>query len=102
MVEEGVEVELFASTWYFSLCGSFVPLDAMHIFIDKFLKKGFSGVNELLLAMLIRKKEILMNQQDSQLMLEFSNQNLCDYAQEIDWEELNERADRLLLTPIEM
>ena len=45
LAEEGVEIEMFISSWYFSLCGSFVPLDSMHIFIDKFIKKGYAGIN---------------------------------------------------------
>ena len=56
ILDEGVEFELFVSSWYFSLCGSFVPLDAMHIFIDKFLQKGFAGINELLIALLLHNK----------------------------------------------
>ena len=79
---------MFISSWYFSLCGSFVPLDSMHIFIDKFVKKGYAGINELIIALLLRKKLDLMKLEDSQLMLEFSNQNLCDYAGKVDWKDL--------------
>lgn len=56
-MEEGIELEMFASSWYFSLCGSFVPLDAMHHFLDKFIKGGFAGINELLLTLMLKKKD---------------------------------------------
>lgn len=67
---------MFASSWYFSLCGSFVPLDAMHHFIDKFLKKGFTGVNELLITLLLKLGDRIMSLTDIELMLVFSNQKL--------------------------
>jgi hypothetical protein len=79
-------LELFASSWYFSLCGSFVPLESMHFIIDKFMKKGFSGINEVLVTLLLHKKETLMELSDSQLMVEFSNQSLCEYGQQVDWQ----------------
>ena len=60
----------------------------MHIFIDKFLKQRFTGVNELILALLIKKKEQLMELEDSELMLEFSNQKLSDYGETVNWQEL--------------
>jgi hypothetical protein len=54
-------VELFASSWYFSLCGSFVPLDAMHHFVDKFMRRGFAGINEMLIALLLKMRDRLMS-----------------------------------------
>ena len=60
LTEEGVSFDMFSSSWYFSLCGSFVPLNSMHLFIDKFIRKGFAGINELILTLLIKKKEELI------------------------------------------
>lgn len=92
---------MFAQSWYFSLCGSFVPLEAMHFLVDKFLRKGFAGVNELLVALLLHNKENLMEEEDSELMLEFSNQQLYLYAERVDWQDLRDRSDRVLLSPME-
>lgn len=64
----------------------------MHFLIDKFMKKGFSGINEVLLTLLLHKKENLMERSDSQLMIEFSNQKLCEYGDEVDWQDLLSRS----------
>ena len=97
LTEEGVDLNMFASSWYFSLCGSFVPLDNMHHFIDKFIKKGFAGINELIITLLLKKKEDLMELEDSQLMLEFSNKQLCDYGEGVNWLDLRKKSDNLML-----
>lgn len=73
----------------------------MHIFIDKFMKKGFTGVNELLLTLLLYNKDKLMQLEDSHLMLEFSNQKLYESGEQIDWADIKDRSDRILLSPLE-
>ena len=69
----------------------------MHHFIDKFISKGFAGINELLIALLLKLKDKLLLLNDSPLMLVFSNQKLYELGAEIDWQEIRIRSDRLLL-----
>jgi hypothetical protein len=35
---------------------SFVPLESMHFIVDKFIRKGFKGINEVLITLLIYLK----------------------------------------------
>jgi hypothetical protein len=43
--EAELEMDFFVKSWYFSMLGSFVPLKSMPYIIDKFIRKGFRGVN---------------------------------------------------------
>jgi hypothetical protein len=69
----------------------------MHHFLDKFMKKGFTGVNELLITLLLKLGEKIMISTDTELMLLFSNQKLSQFSANLDWEEIRSRSDRLLL-----
>jgi len=48
---------MFAQTWYFTMLGSFVPQPAMPYVIDKYITKGFIGLNQIILTLLIYLKE---------------------------------------------
>ena len=80
-----MQVELFITGWYFSLLGAFVPLESMHLVIDRFLKQQFEGINQVILTMLIYLKAHLLGLSDHQLMLAFSNTQISQTAKEIDW-----------------
>lgn len=69
-----MQVEAFITSWYFSLLGTFVPLGSMHLVIDKFLRKQFTGLNEIILAFLIYLKSTLLGLYDHSLMMAFSGQ----------------------------
>jgi hypothetical protein len=44
---------MFLTSWYISMMGTFVPLTEMHLIIDTFLRKGFVGLNQIVLTLLI-------------------------------------------------
>lgn len=90
-------MELFITSWYFSLLGNFVPLESMHLVLDKFLRRQFAGLNELVITLLLRLKDSLMSLHDSHLMMAFSNQQLTLSAAKIDWADLVARSDHLVL-----
>ena len=79
-------MEVFITSWYFSLLGSFVPLSSMHLIIDKFLSSQFTGLNEIIITMLIYLKGTLLSLTDHSLMMAFSNQQITLAASKIDWE----------------
>lgn len=95
-----MELHLFATSWYFSLLGSFVPLAGLHLVVDKFLRRQWAGLNEVLLTLLLLMREELLQLTDSQLMLAFSNQRLAIRAAAIDWQDLVQRSDHLRLAPL--
>ena len=76
---------MFVSSWYFSLCASFVPLESMHLLIDKFITRGFSGINEVIIALFLKLKGKIMAARDNQLMTILSNQKLAEMARTLDW-----------------
>ena len=63
-----IDVTAFLSSWYFSLMGAFIPLEYMHIVIDKFFRKSWVGINEIIITILLYKKSDLMNQDDEELL----------------------------------
>jgi hypothetical protein len=67
------------------MLGNFMPLHAMHLVLDKFIRRQFAGLNEVILAMLIYMKEELFAMREGQLMLAFSNQKLTIRATQINW-----------------
>jgi hypothetical protein len=77
--------------------GNFIPLESMHLVIDKFLRSQFTGLNEIIIALLIYLKGTLITLRDNQLMMAFSNQQITLTASEIDWEDLVAKSDHLLL-----
>ncbi len=42
------------------MLGNFVPLEHMHLVLDRFIKIGFEGLNQILLALLVFLKEEIM------------------------------------------
>ena len=63
-----IDVTAFLSSWYFSLMGAFIHLEYMHIVIDKFFRKSWVGINEIIITILLYKKSDLMNQDDEELL----------------------------------
>jgi hypothetical protein len=95
-----VQLEVFITSWYFSLLGSFVPLASMHLVVDKFLRSQFTGLNEIIITLLIYLKGTLLALTDHSLMMAFSGQQIALTASRIDWEELVARSEHLLLEPL--
>jgi hypothetical protein len=95
-----VQLEIFITSWYFSMFGNFVPLESMHLVLDKFMRSQFTGLNEIILALLIYLKPALLALHDNHLMMAFSNQQLTLAAARIDWRDLVARSDHLLLDPL--
>lgn len=85
LVSQDVQVEVFIISWYFSLLGTFVPLASMHLIIDKFLRSQFTGLNEIILTLLIYLKSTLLGLYDHSLMMAFSGQQISLAASKIDW-----------------
>jgi len=67
------------------MLGSFLPLEAMHLVVDKFIRRQFTGLNEVILTLLIYLRQELLQLQEGSLMLAFSNQRLIIRAASIDW-----------------
>ena len=67
------------------MMASFVPLESMHFIIDKFLRKGFKGINEVLVTFLSHLKEELMALNECELMERLSNDYLAKRSKDIDW-----------------
>jgi hypothetical protein len=53
---QSIDISSFLLSWYFSLMGTFIPLEYMHIVFDKFFRKGWSGINEVIISILLYKK----------------------------------------------
>jgi hypothetical protein len=87
-------------SWYFSMLGSFLPLEVMHLVVDKFIRRQFAGLNEVILTLLIYLRSELLQLQENALMLAFSNQRLSLRARSIDWSELVSRSDNIHLPSI--
>ena len=58
------------------MLGNVIPLAQLHYVIDAFLEKGFSSLNNIVIAMLIKLKPILLNSYDNQLLTALSMQRL--------------------------
>ena len=69
----------------------------MHLVIDKFISKQFTGLNEIMITLLIYMKDTLLTLQDNSLMMAFSTQQITKTASGIDWADLIERSNNLLL-----
>jgi len=80
-----VEIDIFVRSWYFSMLGSFIPLEQMALIIDKFLRKGLKGVNEVILTLLILLKEELLSTASEDLMSKLTNSWLLSRSKSIDW-----------------
>lgn len=72
----------------------------MHLVLDKFMRSQFTGLNEIIITMLIYLKSGLLSLFDHSLMMAFSSQQITLTAGKIDWEELVWRSDHLLLDPL--
>ena len=59
---------MFARSWYFSMLASFVPLEASAHIIDKYLRKGLKGLNELIITMLLYLKDELLATEPEDLL----------------------------------
>ena len=77
--------------------GNFIPIESMHLVIDKFIRKQFTGLNEIIIALLIYLKNSLLNLGENNLMMAFSNQQITLTANNIDWSDLIARSNNLLL-----
>lgn len=55
---------MFILGWYLSMLGTFVPLEAMHFVINKFIEKQFGGLMKVIVTYFIYIKEILMEKND--------------------------------------
>lgn len=77
--------------------GNFIPIESMHLVIDKFIRKQFTGLNEIIITLLIYLKDRLLGLRENNLMMAFSNQQITLTATTIDWSELIGRSNNLLL-----
>jgi lipid-A-disaccharide synthase-like uncharacterized protein len=53
---------MFISSWYFSMLGSFVPLNQMHFIIDKFIRRQFIGIIEIIVTLIIYLRPFILSQ----------------------------------------
>ena len=86
-------------SWYFSMLGSFIPLRSMPFVIDKFMAKGFKGINEVILIMLIYLKRELLATPSEDLAVKLSNSWLVERSKLIDWAELVTCSENIMLRP---
>ena len=61
------------------------------------MSKQFSGLNEVIITLLIYLKSALMSLSQNHLLMALSNQQITLAAAKIDWKELVARSDCLLL-----
>ena len=86
-------------SWYFSMLGSFIPLRSMPLVIDKFMAKGFKGINEVILIILIYLKRELLATPSEDLAAKLSNSWLVERSKLIDWAELVACSENIMLRP---
>jgi hypothetical protein len=48
----------------------------MHLVIDKFIKRRFSGLNEIILTFLIYLKDNLLSMNNNELLMAFTNHKI--------------------------
>ena len=68
----------------------------MHLVLDKFIRKQFTGITQLIITLLIfLKSEIMSQDSQEEVMLLLSNQKLIDTASKIDWRDLIDKSENL-------
>ena len=79
------------------MLASFVPLESEAYVIDKYLRKGFKGINELLVTMLLYLKDELLATEPEDLLEKMTNSWLAKRAKEMNWQELTSCSDNMVV-----
>lgn len=87
VIDKGVNLQIFIVGWLLAMLGNLIPLEQMHLVVNHFIEKRWSGLLNIVLTFLIFLKEELMElEEESELMERLSIHNLKRTV--VDWEEL--------------
>lgn len=96
MIELEIMSDCFLNGWLLSLMSNAIPMEYMHEVLDKFRKKGWKYIYQLIVTYLLFLKDfLLISCDEAEFLSNLSSQSSREVG--VEWREMIETAEKLIL-----
>lgn len=79
-----------------------MPLPQMHLVVDCLVRRGLAGLNEIIIAMLLLRKEELLGRREGELLVSFGGETLLGWGRRQEWSQIVLRSAHLQLSRMDL
>lgn len=94
MEDLGILADCFMNGWLLSLMSNAIPMEYMHEVLDRFRKKGWAYIYQLVITYLLFLKQFLLTTRDeAEFLTNLNTQSSREWG--IEWAEMVQTASKL-------